>query len=75
MFSKGFLYSGNARRGLVARTLTGLFFKEAIPVEVDFAPAQDYLDMMERLRSTINSSPEQVSELKATYNFDGHNLN
>ena len=57
------------------RTLTGLFFKEAIPVEVDFAPAQDYLDMMERLRSTINSSPEQVSELKATYNFDDHNLN
>ena len=57
------------------RTLTGLFFKEAIPDGVDFAPAQDYLDMMERLRSTINSSPEQVSELKATYNFDGHNLN
>ena len=52
------------------RTLSGLFFTTPIPDNVTFSPDPLYLNMMSNLRETINTTPEQVSELKATYNFD-----
>jgi hypothetical protein len=50
------------------RTLNGLFLTKPIPEDIDFAPANDYLDMMAHLRATILATPEQVSELKQTLN-------
>jgi hypothetical protein len=35
------------------RTLEGLFLKDNIPLEIDFSPSPEYLDMMQRLRATI----------------------
>jgi len=57
------------------RTLAGLFFTSPIPDYVTFSPDPSYLNMMSNLRETINTTPEQVSELKATYNFDGLGFN
>jgi hypothetical protein len=50
------------------RTLKGLFFLSPIPKNYDFKPRPQYLEMMERLRSNILATPEQVAELKVTYN-------
>ena len=52
------------------RSLVGLFFTKPIPSDVVFSPDPEYLEMMTNLRATINTTPEQVSELKATYNLD-----
>ena len=38
------------------------------PEDLDFLPANDYLEMMEDLRKTILATPEQVSELKTNLN-------
>lgn len=48
------------------KTLDGLFLMKPIPEDIDFAPANDYLDMMVNLRKTILATPEQVFELKQT---------
>ena len=37
---------------------------------MDFWPAPEYLEMMERLRVTILAKPEQVAQLKATNDFN-----
>ena len=50
------------------KTLGGLFLIEPIPDDIDFSPANDYLEMMEYLRGTILATPEQVAELKGTLN-------
>jgi hypothetical protein len=49
------------------RTLKGLFFLSPIPKKYDFKPRPEYLEMMERLRSNILATPEEVAELKGTY--------
>ena len=49
------------------RSLAGLFLTQPIPLDIDFEPATDYLDMMRNLRNTISAGPEDVEELKATY--------
>jgi hypothetical protein len=49
------------------RTLKGLFFLSPIPKKYDFKPRPQYLEMMERLRSNILATPEEVAELKGTY--------
>ena len=46
------------------RTLEGLYLLQPIPDDVDFKPHPAYIKMMERLRSTILATPEQVKELK-----------
>jgi hypothetical protein len=46
----------------------GLFLMKPIPEDIDFAPANDYLDMMTHLRTTILATQEQVLELKETLN-------
>ena len=50
------------------RTLDGLFLMKPIPDDIDFSPANDYLEMMEYLRGKILAYPEQVAELKLTLN-------
>jgi hypothetical protein len=52
------------------RTLAGLFFIKPIPEDIDFKPAPQYMQMMERLRETILANPEQVAALKENYDFD-----
>ena len=46
------------------KTLDGLFLMKPIPEDIDFSPANDYLDMMAHLRQTILATPKEVSELK-----------
>lgn len=48
------------------RTLSGLFLTEPIPVDIDFLPPPEYLDMMDNLRSTVLATSSQVEELKST---------
>ena len=48
------------------RELSGLFFMEPIPDDIDATPACEYLDMMENLRNTILASPEQIADLIKT---------
>ena len=50
------------------KTLDGLFLIKPIPDDIDFSPADDYLEMMKHLRETILATPEQVAELKQTLN-------
>jgi hypothetical protein len=50
------------------KTLDGLFLMNPLPDNIDFLPANDYLDMMAHLRRTILATPGQVSELKQTLN-------
>jgi hypothetical protein len=50
------------------RTLDGLFLVKPIPPDVDFSPANDYLDMMVYLRKEILATPEQVVDLKESEN-------
>ena len=58
------------------RTLLGLFLLTKIPDDCDFTPAKEYLDMMDNFRNTILAGPEDVADLKATYNYyDHHGLN
>ncbi len=58
------------------RTLLGLFLLERIPDDLDCTPAPEYLHMMDRFRETILAGPEDVADLKATYNcYDHHGLN
>jgi hypothetical protein len=45
-------------------TLSGLFLMSPIPEDIDFGPAEDYLDMMQTLRQRILATPDQVTELK-----------
>ena len=45
------------------RTLKGLFLLKPIPTNINFAPDPQYLGMMERLRSTILASSDDVSDL------------
>jgi hypothetical protein len=49
---------------LRVNTLSGLFLMSSIPEDIDFGPAEDYLDMMRSLRQRILASPDQVTELK-----------
>jgi hypothetical protein len=42
------------------KTLDGLFLIKPIPEDVDFLPANDYLDMMANLRRSILATPAQV---------------
>ena len=53
------------------KTLSGLFLMSPIPEDIDFGPAQDYLDMMRNLREKILATPEQVSELKKRFQVIG----
>ena len=46
------------------KTLSGLFLMSPIPEDIDFGPAEDYLDMMQTLRQRILATPDQVTELK-----------
>ncbi len=55
------------------RTLLGLFLLKRIPDDCNFSPPKEYLDMMDDFRKTILAQPEDVAELKATYNCNGHN--
>jgi len=50
------------------KTLNGLFLTKPLPDDINFSPANDYLEMMQHLRETILATPEQVSELKQTLN-------
>jgi hypothetical protein len=50
------------------KTLDGLFLLKPIPDDIDFSPANDYLEMMKNLRKTVLATPEQVAELKRTLN-------
>jgi len=45
------------------RTLDGLYFLEPIPDDIDFTPDAKYIEMMQRLRTTILATPDQVSDL------------
>jgi hypothetical protein len=45
-------------------TLSGLFLMSPIPEDMDFGPAENYLDMMRSLRQRILATPDQVTELK-----------
>jgi len=45
------------------RTLDGLYLLEPIPEDIDFTPDPEYLAMMDRLRSNVLATPEQVQEL------------
>jgi predicted metalloprotease with PDZ domain len=49
--------------------MDGLFLIKTIPENINFLPANDYLDMMANLRQRILATPEQVSELKQTLNW------
>jgi hypothetical protein len=55
------------------KTLSGLFLVKPIPEDIDFSPADEYLEMMTILRQTILATPEQVSELKASLNHPDPN--
>jgi hypothetical protein len=46
------------------KTLSGLFLMSPIPEDIDFGPAEDYLDMMQSLRQRILATPDQVTQLK-----------
>jgi hypothetical protein len=46
------------------KTLSGLFLMSPIPEDIDFGPAEDYLDMIRSLRQRILATPDQVMELK-----------
>jgi hypothetical protein len=46
------------------KTLSGLFLMSPIPEDIDFGPAEDYLDMMQSLRQRILATPDQVTKLK-----------
>jgi hypothetical protein len=46
------------------KTLSGLFLMSPIPEDIDFGPAEHYLDMMQTLRQRILATPDQVTELK-----------
>jgi hypothetical protein len=50
------------------KTLDGLFLLKPILDDIDFSPANDYLEMMKNLRKTILATPEQVAELKRSLN-------
>ena len=50
------------------KTLNGLFLLKPIPDDIDFSPANDYLEMMKYLRKMVLATPEQVVELKQTLN-------
>ena len=56
-------------------SLKGLFLFEPIPDDIDIKPAPLYLEMIQRLRETIQAKPEQVAALKATYNFGTYDFN
>ncbi len=49
------------------KTLSGLFLMSPIPEDIDFGPAEDYLDMMRSLRQRILATPDQVTELKEQF--------
>jgi hypothetical protein len=46
------------------KTLSGLFLMSPIPEDIDFGPAEDYLDMMRSLRQRILATPDQVTKIK-----------
>ena len=43
--------------------LNRLYFLEPIPDDIDFTPDQKYLDMMERMRTSVLAKPEQIRDL------------
>ena len=51
-------------------TLAGLLLMHPIPDDIDFMPSADYLEMMENLRNTILTTPDQVETLKSDFNAD-----
>ena len=54
------------------RTLSGLYLTKKIPVDIDFTPAQDYLDMMKELRENILvKEHDDVTLLKTTLDYRG----
>ena len=55
------------------KTLSGLFLLKPVPEDIDFSPAEEYLEMMTILRKTILAYPKQVAELKATLNHSDQN--
>ena len=52
------------------RSLPGLFLTNPIPLDIDFEPAGDYLDMMSNLWTTVLALPGDVATLKGTYTED-----
>jgi hypothetical protein len=46
------------------KTLSGLFLMSPIPEDIDFGPAEDYMDMMQSLRQRILATPDQVTKIK-----------
>ena len=49
------------------RTLKGLFLLKRLPVDIDFAPNTDYLEMMERLRNSIQATRGDVSDIRLEF--------
>jgi len=52
------------------RTLAGLFLLKPLPTDINFAPDPQYLGMMERLRSTILASSNDVAEFMTQININ-----
>ena len=48
------------------RTLEGLFLIKPLPLDMDFSPDSNYLEMMERLRKNILASTDDVTDLTTT---------
>ena len=48
------------------RTIEGLYLTKPIPRDIDFAPPQLYLEMMERLRSSILATSSDMEQYRAT---------
>jgi hypothetical protein len=46
------------------KTLSGLFLMIPIPEDINFGPAEDYLDIMQTIRQRILATPDQVTKLK-----------
>ena len=49
------------------RTLKGLFLLKRLPDDIDFAPNTDYLEMMERLRNSIQATRGDVSDIRLEF--------
>ena len=47
------------------RTLNGLYLLEPIPEDIDFTPDLEYLEMMERMRSTIKFIPNSLAVIQS----------
>jgi hypothetical protein len=49
------------------RSLQGLYLLAPLPIDIDFTPHPDYMDMMERLRNSILATPNDIRELNENF--------